>query len=124
MKYADDTTIYTMVEKKDTTTVDRTTIDHCVSLPHNSVQEATTEVVTWSNNNSMRLNINKTKSMFVSLRGNISCSRPIVLNGVSVENVAVFKLHVLGIHIDNHLKFDTHVDITSNAMSKHMRVSH
>ena len=65
----------------------------------------------------MSLNVTKTKSMFFSLRDNISLNKTIELNDTEIENVYVFKL--LRVHIDNHLRFDTHVDVvTSKARSR------
>lgn len=117
IKYADDTTVYTTIKKKDPTTINRTARDHCISLLDNSIQKAASGVLSWSNDNGMSLNVSKTKSMFVSLRDNVYSTDPIVLNGSDIENVTVFKL--LGVNIDSHLKFDTHVDIiTSKARSK------
>ena len=75
---------------KDATTAHISTRDHCIALLHSSIEDLAMEVLAWSNTNSMSLSVTKTKSMFISLRDNISLNRHIVLNDTEIENIDVF----------------------------------
>ena len=57
--------------------------------------------------------------MFITLRDNIHCETPLTLNSTTIETVESFKL--LGIDIDKHLQFTSHVDrvITKARMKIH-----
>jgi hypothetical protein len=110
VKYADDTTIYDVIEKSDAVTLSRTSRNHHIS-PCGTLQQCAQEALEWSSDNSMCLNSTKTKAMYITLRDDIMCETSLTMNNTEIETVKCFKL--LGIEIDNHLQFTTHVEKTT-----------
>ena len=101
--FADDTLIY--MEGKDINKV----IIH--------INEELKHVSSWLNNNKLKLNINKTKAMYIFPSQKIIESNiKIMMNSHDLEMVTEIKY--LGIIIDNKLKFDKHVEYTCKKISK------
>ena len=117
VKYADDTTIYNVIKKLNITTVARTPREHQFTLRSCALQDCMDQAQGWSENNSMMLNASKTKSMLINLRDTLTCDTSITVENTDIECVNDFTL--LGVTIDNHLRFDKHIDgIVTNARMK------
>ena len=102
--YADDTTLYFNVE-------DFPKDDLC-----NCVTNELNKIHLWLQNNKLSLNAEKTTCMtFHTRQKHIN---PILysINGVEIENVDSFKF--LGIFINNHLTWSTHIGMVANKLSK------
>ena len=56
----------------------------------------------------MSLNASKTKSINISICFNISSTEPLAIKNTKIEDVSEFKL--LGVTVDRHLSFATHVE--------------
>ena len=90
IKYADDTTVLGRIENDDET-----------------AYRAEVETLTqWCQDNSLELNVGKTKELIVDFRRAKREYAPIIINGVAVEQVSDFKF--LGIQISEDLKWATH----------------
>ena len=87
--YADDTTIYTVKENKESVI--------------NTLEASSLPLFTWFNNNFMKANSDKSHIL-------LSCSEPstALIDGSSIESNT--KEILLGITIDRDLKFDEHVN--------------
>ena len=71
----------------------------------------------WSVDNHMTINAKKTKVMTVCPTSSSKTPEPLYLNNIQIEEVTTFKL--LGVNIDNDLKFSSHVQfICSKANSR------
>ena len=104
-----------IIERRVHKFIDDTTLtESLLTRPHTSIMQTYVEQQeTWTANNSMITNTNKTKEM---LLGPLSKSSPdeIIIGQVKVERVTGFKL--LGIHITSDLKWNTYIDkICANA---------
>ena len=102
---ADDTTLHT--SGKDIMHVEHT------------LQESLDQVSCWCDNNSMVINPKKTHSMTIATRQKhqlLPLSLDLLLHGVKVEQVAEHRL--LGIIIDNKLRWDTHTDTLCKTLFK------
>ena len=102
---ADDTTLHT--SGKDIMQVEHT------------LQESLDQVSCWCDNNSMVISPKKTHSMTIATRQKhqlLSLSLDLLLHGVKVEQVVEHRL--LGIIIDNKLRWDTHTDTLCKTLSK------
>ena len=100
---ADDTTLHT--SGKDIMQVEHT------------LQESLDQVSCWCDNNSMVISPKKTHSMTIATRQKhqlLPLSFDLLLHGVKVEQVAEHRL--LGIIIDNKLRWDTHTDTVQNIL--------
>ena len=113
--YADDVTTYRPVYKQET---QLQTISHRSRLmPISPLQPAINAIHNWSQNTDMMLNTAKTKTMNISPSLNIKSDLGLNVNSDIIEEVSEFKL--LGVIIDKHLSFSSHVDsIHSRARSR------
>jgi len=70
-----------------------------------------TQLLNWSSNNHMNVNFKKTKEMIINTS---HCNFPdkLSVSDVEIERVNVFK--VLGVHINQSLKWDDHVSAICN----------
>ena len=102
--YADDTTLYFKVED-----FPKDDLRNCVTNELNKIH-------LWLQNNKLSLNAEKTKCItFHTRQKHIN---PILysINGVEIENVDSFKF--LGIFLNNHLTWSTHIGMIANKLSK------
>ena len=113
--YADDVTSYQPVYKQD---AELTSISRTSRLMSNSpLQPALDAIQRWSLDNDMTLNTAKTKTMNVSPSLNIISDLGLNVDSKQIEEVSEFKL--LGVMIDTHLSFTSHVETTySRAKSR------
>ncbi|CAB4021160.1 Hypothetical predicted protein [Paramuricea clavata] len=72
-----------------------------------NMQESTNQVMNWANDNKMMVNPKKTKDMWISFSQSSSEPPPIQTDGIEIERVNSFKL--LGVWVQNDLKWNTHV---------------
>ena len=82
-----------------------------------TLQESLDQVSFWCDNNSMVINPNKTHSMAIATKQKhqlLPLSFDLLLHGVKVKQVAEHRL--LGIIIDNKLRWDTHTDTVQNIL--------
>ena len=68
LKYADDTTVYSVVRKSDITVNQKCGWERLISIRNNNMQSATDNAVQWSMENHQRLNAGKTQFMMFSLQ--------------------------------------------------------
>ena len=89
-KFVDDTTLSEFIDKGQTSQMD-------VNV---------TQPLNWSSNNHVNVNFKKTKEMIINTS---HCNFPdkLSVSDVEIERVNVFKL--LGVHINQSLKWDDHV---------------
>ena len=94
------------------------TISHRSRLmPISPLQPAINAIHNWSHNTDMMLNTAKTKTMNISSSLSIKSDLGLNVNSDIIEEVSEFKL--LGVIIDKHLSFSSHVDsIHSRARSR------
>jgi hypothetical protein len=102
---------------------DDTTIEAQGNLPdvQSSLQTALIDIDQWCSNNRMVLNPQKTKSMIVSTRQKHQLSpTPLDLSigNCSIEQVSEFKL--LGVTIDNSLRWHSHIENVCKHISKNI----
>ena len=98
--------------------IDDTTITEIIPKHNNSVMQiACSETETFSYNNFMNINTKKTKEM---LLGSITRSTPdkLYINNLEIERVKKFKL--LGITINDKLKWNEHVDSICAKVNKRL----
>ena len=62
----------------------------------------------WALRNKMKLNAKKTKDMWICFRDSITEPPSLMIDDVVIERVHSFKL--LGLHVNNNLKWNTHID--------------
>ena len=99
--------------------VDDTTILSPVTDPHNTLpQEAADHLSQWSSLNDMRLNDSKTKEIIFSFSRKSLVFPNIKINGTSIEQVESVKL--LGLTIQNDLKWNVHIDQTIKKARKRL----
>ena len=72
-----------------------------------NMQESTNQVMNWANDNKMMVNPKKTKDMWISFSQSSPEPPPIQTDGIEIERVNSFKL--LGVWVQNDLKWNTHV---------------
>jgi len=92
--------------------VDDTTLSEFIDECQTSQMDVNfTQLLNWSSNNHMNVNFKKTKEMIINTS---HCNFPDKLNvsDVEIERVNVFKL--LGVHINQSLKWDDHVSAICN----------
>lgn len=97
-KYADDCSQYELVPIDD----------------DSHMQEVMNLLENWAVQNKMELNAKKTKDMWISFKKSCPAPEPVTIGGQTIERVKKFKL--LGVSIQNDLKWNTHVsDIITRA---------
>ena len=79
-----------------------------ISIPDNGMQHTADRAVEWSQGNKQRLNASKTQYMMFSLQLNNKLHDSISIDGESIVQTESAKL--LGVTIDQHLKFNSHID--------------
>ena len=113
--YADDVTTYQPVRKKDVTL--KTTAPKSRLMSNSPLQPALSAIHRWSLSNDMSLNTSKTKTMNISPCLDISSDLKLTVNSEFIDQVSEFKL--LGVTVDEHLSFSSHVEnIFSKARSR------
>lgn len=98
--------------------VDDTTLSEFLTRDSPSAMtERLEEVLDWSRKNMMKINFGKTKEMIIGTSKNDNIPHLINSNSESIERVTVFKL--LGLTVDNNLKWNSHVNsICAKASSR------
>jgi hypothetical protein len=92
VKYVDDTTLWEV----------------CAHDGHDStIQQSADEVMSWSSDNRMQLNTDKTKEMVIYFGRKPAALAPITMQNSNIERVTTFKL--LGVTINNQLTWQEHV---------------
>ena len=103
VKYVDDTSIW----------------EACNIIGSDSkLQASANEVVSWCHTNKMLLNTDKTKTMSIKFSKRNTGFDPIIINGVEIEDVQVFKL--LGVKINNKLTWDDHIHYITQKASQRL----
>lgn len=102
IKYADDTIVVGLIDKNDETEY-RSTIDY---------------VSRWCSENYLALNASKTREMIFDPRKNQNMKNPIIINNTPVQVVDMYKY--LGVNIQTDLKWNSHVEMQVNKVSKRM----
>ena len=83
-----------------------------------------TQLLNWSSNNHMNVNFKKTKEMIINT-SHCNFLDKLSVSDVEIERVNVFKL--LGVHINQSLKWDDHVSAICNkatSQSNSMLMTH
>jgi hypothetical protein len=107
IKYADDTSLFTPVKSTNISSKHKDGSTITFFTTENELQRHADDAVEWCDINHMKLNATKTKAMNLTLRSNAISQNPVIINNICIEQVTCTKL--LGVHIDNHLSFTTHV---------------
>ena len=94
--YADDTTLYSSLENSDSNNIER------------EINYELEKVNLWLKANKLSLNVKKTKCMFFHKRKTLPHIN-LSLNDVIIENVP--KFNYLGIIIDEHLSWNSHIEM-------------
>ena len=102
IQFADDTTTYLKGNN--------------IQTLQNKMNENLSCVLKWCNCNSLKLNAAKTNYMVFNERRNTATNLGLNLGGATIERVKKFKM--LGIWIDDNLKWQTHVDFVSHKVSQ------
>ena len=103
IKYVDDTTIW-----------ENCTVDESSS----NIQTAANDAVKWCQENNMKLNTEKTKEMMIYFGKKQLTFPPIQINSSPLENVENSK--VLGVVLNNKLKWGDYIDYISTKASKRL----
>ena len=83
------------------------------------MQDSLNQVSSWCNNNDMVINPTKTKSMTIATRRKhqlLPLTFDLVLNGAKIDQVSEHRL--LGITIDNKLRWDSYTNIVCKTVSR------
>ena len=104
--YADDTTLFISLSISEMST--KPSID--------TINTELNNYINWLRLNALSLNENKTKYMIFSTPSKTIDPVPIKLNGKQIEHV--HKFDFLGVTIDKHLKWNSHIDKISSKISK------
>ena len=81
------------------------------------MQNAVTHLERWAVQNKMELNAKKTKDMWITFKKSCPIPAPINIGTTELERVSEFKL--LGVYVQNDLKWNTHVSsIVSKACKR------
>lgn len=107
--FADDTLIY----------VTGDTVQNIID----SINEDLNNLLEWLNNNSLELNLNKTKTMIIQNKYNKkipSTNTDLIVNNTVIERVKKFKY--LGCIIDENLTFSEHFSYVTNKVAKKINV--
>ena len=83
---------------------------------NSKMQEAVNHQKDWATNNKMELNVRKTKNMWISFIRSGPKATPINIGGTVIERVTKFKL--LGVTVQNDLKWNAHVSTIVKKASK------
>ena len=83
---------------------------------NDKMQEAVNHLKDWATNNKMELNARKTKDMWISFKRSGRAPPPINIGGTIIERVTKFKL--LGVTVQNDLKWNAHVSTIVKKASK------
>ena len=116
VKYADDTTCYYPLNNTNSVIQNSTqsSVEFTISQ---TAQMIVNECYDWSSANHMTLNVSKTKVLNLSLKKDLTMMNTVSINNVPIECVDETKF--LGITIDSHLKFSSHVtSVISRANKK------
>jgi len=99
--------------------MDDTTLTETIKAQQASqMQNDLDAVLDWSVSNNMVLNAKKTKNMLISFKHRPTMIDTIKLNNASIDTVATFKL--LGVHIQDNLKWDHHVSSMHTKTSRQL----
>ena len=93
IKFADDTTAVSLITDNDET----------------AYREEVRDLADWCQNNSLSLNVTKTKEMIVDYRKRRTEHTPILIDRAVVEQIESFKF--LGVHLNNKLEWPKHTKI-------------
>ena len=100
-KYADDCTLYELVSKDSVS----------------QMQGAVAHLESWAVQNKMELNAKKTQDMWITFKKSCPTLPPFSIRPTELERVSDFKL--LGVYVQNDLKWNTHVSsIVSKACKR------
>ena len=104
LKYVDGSTAFEIMKKSDPN--------------RNALQESMNETVKWTQKkNDMKINAQKTHEIIISFAKDKPNPPPIEIDGENIDRVEGAKL--VGLHIQNNLKCNTHVnEITKKAKTK------
>lgn len=86
----------------------------------NKVNSDLSNLLIWLNSNKLKLNVDKTKYMYISTRTNIDKNHIIHINGEKIDSVTQFKY--LGVILDEKLCFKNHIDEIVKKMSKNISI--
>mgnify|MGYP001790979048 CR=1 FL=1 len=106
IKYADDTTTLYPLSKSQLDIVSDTK-SQVTFTPPVIGQQLVDQCSNWAAANKMRLNTQKTKSLTISLRKELTMTSNLMINSSEIENVQHSKL--LGVTVDSHLTFSEHI---------------
>ena len=109
IKYAEDTTIYNIVDKQGVNISELMARKATISFAENHLQHAAQYPSDWCIDNSMILNTAKSNTITFSLQNEIS-SPAIEIHGATINQHSTVKL--FGVLYDSHLKFSDNVDWT------------
>ena len=87
----------------------------------NTMNTEMAKIVEWLRSNKLSLNIKKTHYMiFKRTRGSLKLDSEVNISGIKIEKVKVTKF--LGVMIDEHLKFNDHIQYIKGKMSRGLGV--
>lgn len=105
-------TLYSSVYKKDTQTTHKSGHNRTVQINDNQIQLAADNATAWSDENHQRLNASKTQYMMFTLQLNCTLDQQITIKSDPIAQTTSAQL--LGVKLDSHLKFATHVESCIN----------
>ncbi len=101
--------------------MDDSTVSDTIDNPAESkMQDASDNVVKWTEDNNTRIDGVKTKEMIISFQNNPPPIPPLNINGTVIERVKSSKF--LGIIISGDLKWYLHVDSICSKASRHIHL--
>ncbi|CAB4007098.1 Hypothetical predicted protein, partial [Paramuricea clavata] len=97
----------------------RSTVSALASITQNcNMQEVLDGINDWAHRNKMKLNAKKTKDMWICFKAAIPEQPHLKIGDDTIERVKSFKL--LGLWIDNTLKWNTHIDEIARRENKRL----
>ena len=102
-KFVDDVTITEIIEPRSVTS---------------QMQDACNDVELWSKAHHMKINSKKTKQMFLGSQADKLSTKQLSISGLDIETVNQFKL--LGVTLNDALKWDDHVNTICNKINKRL----
>ena len=114
LMYADDTTLFSTYDKFEN--ID----DKTIETIQTNINKELFLIVAWLHCNKLLINTTKTKMTIFHTPHREVIYPKIKINNTSVEIVGEFKF--LGIFIDKHLKWSTHIEFIANKVSKYIGV--
>ena len=103
----------------DTKFMDDTTVSEIgLKSAGSSLQDSANEICVWSEDNQLGINATKTKDMVISFGNAPANLAPIIINNTEIETVHDSKL--LGVYIQDNLKWDIHVEYMNKKASKRL----